>query len=204
VGAILVAWFPGQEFGGALADVMLGVVEPGGRLPTTWPSSEDGLPSTQPAGGVLSYDEGLFIGYRAYDRDGRTPHYPFGHGLGYTTWSYDAIEAPAEAAPGDDLSVTVHVTNAGARRGREVVQLYASRSDGRIERPLRWLAGFAPVEAEAGATVTATVTVPARAFEHWDAVAGGWTVEPGTFGLTAGPSSADLARSTRVTIAPAA
>ena len=102
VAAILVAWFPGQEFGNALADVVLGDSEPGGRLPTTWPSSEDGLPSTQPADGVLAYDEGLFIGYRAYDRDGRTPHYPFGHGLGYTTWSYDAIDAPAEAAPGDD------------------------------------------------------------------------------------------------------
>ena len=140
---------------------------------------------------MLDYDEGLFIGYRAYDRDGRTPHYPFGHGLGYTTWSYDAIDAPAEAAPGDDLTVTVRVTNTGARRGREVVQLYASRADGRVERPVRWLAGFAPVEAEAGATVTATVTVPARAFEHWDA--GGWTVEPGTFGLSAGPLSAPVA-----------
>ena len=149
VAAILVAWFPGQEFGNALADVVLGVAEPGGRLPTTWPGSEDGLPSTQPVDGVLSYDEGLFIGYRAYDRDGRTPHYPFGHGLGYTTWSYDAIEAPAEAAPAT-ISVTVRVSNTGTRRGREVVQLYASRADGGVERPVRWLAGFAPVEAEAG------------------------------------------------------
>jgi beta-glucosidase len=201
VAAILVAWFPGQEFGNALADVMLGLSEPGGRLPTTWPSGEEGLPSTQPADGVLTYDEGLFIGYRAYDRDGRTPRYPFGHGLGYTTWSYDAIEAPAEAAPGEDLSVTVRVSNTGTRRGGEVVQLYASRADGRVERPVRWLAGFAPVEAGAGQTVTATVTVRARVFEHWDAAAGGWTVEPGTFGLSAGRSSADLALSTQVGIA---
>ena len=130
------------------------------------------------------------------------PHFPFGHGLGYTTWSYDAIEAPAEAAAGDDLSVTVGVSNTGTRRGREVVQLYAGRADGSVERPVRWLAGFAPVEAQAGETVTVTVTVPARAFEHWDAAAGGWTVEPGTFGLSAGPSSADLALSTQVVIAP--
>jgi beta-glucosidase len=202
VAAILIAWFPGQEFGNALADVVLGVSEPGGRLPTTWPSSEEGLPSTQPVDGVLPYDEGLFIGYRAYDRDGRTPRYPFGHGLGYTTWSYDAIDAPAQAARGDDLSVTVRVSNTGTRRGREVVQLYASRANGRVERPVRWLAGFAPVEADAGETVTATVTVPARAFEHWDAAARSWTVEPGTFTLAAGPSSADPALSTQVAIAP--
>jgi beta-glucosidase len=202
VAAILVAWFPGQEFGNALADVMLGVSEPGGRLPTTWPSNEEGLPSTQPVDGILPYDEGLFIGYRAYDRDGRTPRYPFGHGLGYTTWSYDAIDAPAAAAPGGDVSVGVHVTNTGTRRGREVVQLYASRADGRVERPVRWLAGFATVDAEAGETVAATVTVPARAFEHWDAAAGGWTVEPGTFGLAAGRTSADLALVAHVALAP--
>lgn len=199
VAAILVAWFPGQEFGNALADVTLGISEPGGRLPTTWPSNEDGLPSTQPVDGVLAYDEGLFVGYRAHDRGGRTPHYAFGHGLGYTTWRYDAIDAPAQVAPGHDLSVTVRVSNTGTRRGREVVQLYASRPDGRVERPVRWLAGFAPVDAEAGATMTATVTVPARAFEHWDER---WTVEPGTFALAAGPSSAHPALSTQVTIAP--
>jgi beta-glucosidase len=198
VAAVLVAWFPGQECGNALADVLLGVSEPGGRLPTTWPGSEEGLPSTRPVDGVLRYDEGLFIGYRAYDRDGRTPQHPFGHGLGYTTWSYDAIEAPAQAAPGDDLTVAVRVTNTGARRGREVVQLYASRADSRVERPVRWLAGFAPIEAEAGESVTANMTVPARAFEHWDAAAGSWTAEPGTFALAAGSSSADLPLSARV------
>ena len=68
--------------------MLLGRAEPGGRLPTTWPASEDGLPATQPSDGVLTYDEGLFIGYRAYDRDGRAPRFPFGHGLGYTTWEY--------------------------------------------------------------------------------------------------------------------
>jgi len=91
VAAVLLTWFGGQEFGNALADVLLGQAEPGGRLPTTWPASEDGLPSTQPDGGVLSYTEGLFIGYRGYDRDGREPLFPFGHGRGYTTWSYDSV-----------------------------------------------------------------------------------------------------------------
>ncbi len=105
VAAVLLTWFGGQEFGNALADVLLGEAEPGGRLPTTWPASEDGLPSAQPDNGVLTYTEGLFIGYRAFDRDGREPLFPFGYGRGYTTWSYDSItvdcdEANALLAPG--------------------------------------------------------------------------------------------------------
>jgi beta-glucosidase len=201
VAAVMLAWFPGQEFGNALADALLGVAEPGGRLPTTWPMTEEGLPSTQPADGVLTYDEGLYIGYRFYDRDGREPRYRFGHGLGYTTWEYAEISAPEQAAAGTGTSVTVLVRNTGSRRGREVVQVYASRPDGDVERPVRWLAGFAAVEAGPGEEVAATVAVPARAFEHWDAEAGGWTVEPGTFGLAAGPSSGVLPVSARTTVA---
>ena len=171
VAAILLVWFPGQEFGNALADVLTGAVEPGGRLPTTWPASEDGLPSTTPQDGVLAYDEGLFVGYRAYDRDGREPLFPFGHGLGYTQWEYLAVE-PA------DGHVTVRLRNAGARRGREVVQVYASRPDSAVERPVRWLAGFAVVEADPGEQVAVDVTIEPRALAHWD---GGWTVEPGEY-----------------------
>jgi beta-glucosidase len=188
VAAVLLAWFPGQEFGHALADVLLGTAEPGGRLPTTWPASEEGLPSTQPVDGVLAYDEGVFVGYRMYDRDGREPRYPFGHGLGYTSWEYVGIEAPDQVAPGEDIPVAVTVRNTGDRLGREVVQIYASRPEGAVERPVRWLAGFAPVDADAGEEVTVSVPVRARALEHWD---GGWVVEPGGFRLAAGPSSAD-------------
>jgi beta-glucosidase len=198
VAAVVLAWFPGQEFGNALADVLLGLAEAGGRLPTTWPSSDDGLPSTQPADGTLSYDEGLFIGYRGYDRDGRTPLYPFGHGLGYTTWEYAAIDAA------DGGTVSVRLRNTGARRGREVVQVYASREDGAVERPARWLAGFETVDADPGEEVTVSVTVPPRAFEHWDVEAGGWALEPGRFRLAAGRSAADQPVSTEITLAPAA
>jgi beta-glucosidase len=179
VAAILLAWFPGQEFGNALADVLTGAVEPGGRLPTTWPASEAGLPSTTPQDGVLAYDEGLFVGYRAYDRDGREPLFSFGHGLGYTRWEYLAVE-PA------DGHVTVRVRNAGARRGREVVQVYASRPNSAVERPPRWLAGFAVVEADPGEEVVVDVTIAPRALAHWD---GGWVVEPGEFRFEAQASS---------------
>jgi beta-glucosidase len=187
VSAILVAWFPGQEFGAALADVLLGFVEPGGRLPASWPSAEVGLPSTQPVDGVLTYDEGLFTGYRGYDRDGRVPLYPFGHGLGYTSWDFASVEVVNGEPTAAEASVVVRLRNSGPRRGRTVVQLYASRPESGIERPVRWLAGFATVEAEAGEEVTAGLTVSQRAFEHWD---DGWTLEPGTFRLAAGLSSA--------------
>ncbi len=95
VAAVLLAWFPGQEFGNALADVLLGRAEPGGRLPTTWPATDAGLPSTRPVRGVLRYDEGLMIGYRDEGRGERKTLFPFGHGLGYSSWEYESIDVPA-------------------------------------------------------------------------------------------------------------
>ena len=171
VAAVLLAWFPGQEFGNALADVLLGVAEPGGRLPTTWPASEAGLPSTRPIDGVLRYDEGLSVGYRD---GGRDTLFPFGHGLGYSSWEYEALDSPPRATPGAAVRVTVELRNTGGRRSREVVQLYASRSDSGIERPVRWLVGFAAVIADPGERVTATLIVPPRAFEHWSVEHSRW------------------------------
>jgi beta-glucosidase len=192
VPAVLLAWFPGQEFGNALADVLLGDAEPGGRLPTTWPVTADGLPPTVPVDGVLTYEEGLFVGYRWYDREDRTPRYPFGHGLGYTTWEYVDVEALEKVGDGENVPVRARLRNTGTRPGREVVQVYASRPDSNIERPPRWLAGFAVVDAGPNVEVTAEVLVPARAFAHWDTAAHAWAVEPGAFTLSIGRSSRDL------------
>src|SRR4051812_11626879 len=191
VPAVLLSWFPGQEFGNALADVLLGVAEPGGRLPVTWPATEEGLPSSRPTEGRLSYDEGLFIGYRWYDRDGREPRYRFGHGLGYTTWEYVSADTTATDDEGG-TAVTVRVRNTGPRHGREVVQVYASRPDSAVERPPRWLVGWATVDAEAGAEAEATVQGAPRAFQHWDEQSHRWTGEGGTFRLLVGPSSGAL------------
>ena len=107
----------------------------------------------------------------------------------------------ARTSPGAAVSVTVAVRNAGRRRSREVVQLYASRPDSGIERPVRWLVGFAAVQADPGQTATATIIVPPRAFEHWSVQAGGWAVEPGMFKLTAGSSSAVLPLSAQIVLA---
>ncbi len=188
VAAVLLAWFPGQEFGNALADVLLGRTEPGGRLPTSWPRGEDVLPTPSPIDGTLRYDEGLFVGYRGYHRDGRAPLYPFGYGLGYSAWAYLSIDVAQEAAAGSDLDVSITVRNTGARRGREVVQVYASRPGSDVERPLRWLVGFAAVDADPNEKITANITVRARAFEHFNAEIGHWETEPGAFRLAAGPS----------------
>jgi beta-glucosidase len=185
--AVLLSWFGGQEFGNALADVLLGDAEPGGRLPMTWPASEEGLPSPRPADGVLDYREGLFVGYRAFDRDGREPLFPFGHGTGYTSWSYDSMTV-ADGPAG--LAVCVQVRNTGPRRGREVVQVYASRPGSAGERPAKWLVGFAAVDADPGETVEVGVLLPERVFQHWSDA--GWVIEPGPFTLSAGPSSASL------------
>jgi beta-glucosidase len=151
----------------------------------TWPSSTEELPSVTPVNGELPYDEGLLIGYRWYLATGRTPLFPFGHGLGYTTWAYEGM-----AVDGD--SVTVSVRNTGDRPGREVVQVYASRPDSEVDRAPRWLVGSAVVDAPAGEVANAVITVGDDNFRHWDSSAHAWMVEPGTYQLHAGRSVVDL------------
>ncbi|MFD3720621.1 glycoside hydrolase family 3 protein [Streptomyces sp. NPDC058674] len=186
VAAVLLTWFPGQEGGAALADVLLGDAEPGGRLPTTWPARFADAPVTEvvPVEGRLEYREGLFIGYRAYEKEGVTPAFPFGHGLGYTDWAYESLEATAD-------TVRVRVTNTGTRRGREVVQVYLAPRQDAVERPASWLAAFAGVEAGPGESVEAEIALPARAFEVWDEDAGGWERIGGTYEVRASRSHAD-------------
>lgn len=186
VAAVLLAWFPGMELGNALADVLLGVVEPGGRLPTTWPARDEDVPvwNTTPEDGVLQYTEGLNIGHRAYLSAGSEPAYWFGHGLGYTTWEYELFDTPVQVREGEDVTVTVRVRNTGAQHGKEVVQLYASRPDSGIERSPLWLAGFSVVRAAPGESVNVAVRVAARAFQHWSTDAHQWQTESGSFRLS--------------------
>ncbi|MFE2283394.1 glycoside hydrolase family 3 C-terminal domain-containing protein [Streptomyces sp. NPDC059443] len=193
VGAVLLTWFPGQEGGHAVADVLLGRVEPGGRLPTTWPATlaEAPVRTTHPVGGQLPYEEGLHIGHRAWLRAGTEPAYWFGHGLGYTTWEFERLGAP-EPLPGGGFEVPVTLRNTGTRGGRQIVQLHLSRPDSAVERPVRWLAGWAAVEAEPGERVTAYVRVPVRALQYWSPGSGCWVTEPGRFEVLAGLSAGDL------------
>ncbi|MFI0356715.1 glycoside hydrolase family 3 C-terminal domain-containing protein [Actinomadura sp. 9N407] len=165
VAAVLWAWLPGQEGGDAIADVITGAAEPGGRLPTTFPVTETGVLSPVPGpDGTLEYSEGTAIGYRHYAPEDVA--YPFGHGLGYTTWEYESM-----TAAGGTAEVTVR--NTGNRRGREIVQCYASGP----ALPVR-LAGFAAAEAGPGETITVPIELDPRL--------------DGPFRLHAGRSIADL------------
>ncbi|MCS5520114.1 glycoside hydrolase family 3 protein [Curtobacterium flaccumfaciens] len=190
VAAVLLTWFGGQEYGNALADVLTGAQEPGGRLPTTWPVAMADVPvlDVTPVDGKVAYDEGVHVGYRAWLRAGTEPAYPFGHGLGYTTWSIEGVSATPTVREGDAVIVTATVANTGARAGKHVVQVYASRAESAVDRPVRWLVGFAPVRLAAGASTEVSIEVPARAFAHWD---GSWQYESGTFTLHVGASVSD-------------
>ncbi|MFZ0529180.1 MAG: glycoside hydrolase family 3 C-terminal domain-containing protein, partial [Propionicimonas sp.] len=184
--AVLLAWFPGQQMGTALADVLTGAVEPGGRMPTSWPSPEAVVaPANLPVDGVVRYDEGLHIGYRAYLRAQLAPAVPFGHGLGYTSWE---LSEPAIAAG----KVVLTVRNTGRRTGSQVIQVYLARPESTLERPLRWLAGFTKVRLAAGEAADVEVDLPERAFQHWDVAAGAWVTEPGDYTVAVGTSVADL------------
>ena len=198
VAALLVMWFPGMECGNALADMLLGREEPGGRLPTTWPVDLESVPvlATTPQDGVLQYDEGLHIGYRAYLRRGTTPAFWFGHGLGYTTWQYEALDATAESA-------RIRLRNTGTRRGKQVVQVYASRPGSVLDRPAQVLAGYAVVRAEPGETVEVEVEVDPRTLRHWDPATRTWQVEAGELVLRTGPHAGDLPLEARVQLVTA-
>ncbi|MHB8612910.1 MAG: beta-glucosidase [Candidatus Dormibacteraceae bacterium] len=203
VAAVFQVWFPGQAFGEALADTLLGVAEPGGRLPVTVPRQEVDSPvlRAHPDAGDLIYREGLLVGYRGYDRTGTEPHFAFGHGLGYTDWTYESMALGADSiTPGDDLQLTVTVRNSGARAGREVVQVYLEAPDDDPRRPIRILVGLGTVEAKAGTTADVRVTVPGRSFAHFDEASADWAWSRGAFNVRAGRSSRDLRLSSEVVV----
>jgi beta-glucosidase len=200
-GAVIYAWLPGQAIGEALADVLLGRAEPGGRLPVTLPAAEADCPvlHARPRDGRLDYAEGLLIGYRGYDAAGIAPLFPFGHGLGYTTWDYESVDgATGTLAPGADAMLRVRVRNTGSRPGREVVQAYVTGAPGDGGRPVRVLGAFGGVTAAAGAAAEVTLRVPARLFAVFDEEAGRWSWPPGEFTVQVGRSSRDLRLSVTV------
>ncbi|MGV8967620.1 MAG: beta-glucosidase [Cellulomonas sp.] len=190
---VLWSWFPGQECGHALADVLLGVTEPAGRLPWTLPAAAADVPvpdAIPDARGRLDYHEGLHVGYRSWERSGRTPAAAFGHGLGWTDWTYDGIDAAP--APDGGVDLTVALRNTGPRAGREVVQAYLEDPGTGPERPVRWLAGFTVVSTPAGQVATAHVRIPRRAFEIWDIETRGWVLPAASYRVRVGRSIRDL------------
>jgi len=199
VGAIVQAWYPGGEGGLAVADVLLGNVNPSGRLPVTWPrrwedSSAFGhYPGTGPDGHV-DYDEGLFVGYRHFDQAGLEPEYPFGYGLSYTTFAYSGLKVTlADAAVANPrVSISATVKNTGRRAGAEVVQLYVGAKAPRASRPPQELKGFQRVELAPGESKQVTLELDGRSFARYDERRHDWTVDPGVFVLRVGGSSREI------------
>ena len=191
VAAVMVGWFGGQEFGSAVASVLLGESEPGGRLTTTWPEREEDVPvlSTTPVDGMLEYREGIHIGYRAWLKSGREPAYWFGDGRGYTAFVLHHVDVAPEVRPGDEIMVRISVENVGAHAGKEVLQVYAERPDSAVDRPTRWLVGFAPVRLEPGDRRAVEISVWSRLFAYW---ANGWEYEQGRYVLKVGTSAVTL------------
>ncbi|GAA4969324.1 glycoside hydrolase family 3 C-terminal domain-containing protein [Yinghuangia aomiensis] len=192
--AVLWAWLPGQEGGNAIADVLTGAAEPGGRLPTTFPADEADVPilATTPVDGRHTYDEGPTIGYRLWAARGAKPAYPFGHGLGYTTWEYRNLRIEGDATAG--LTVTADVANTGSRPGRETVQVYLEPASGELlgrTEPLR-LVGYAPATAAPGEAATVRIPVDADTLARWDADTSGWRVVPGTYRIAVAHSAGDV------------
>ncbi|MEN9473510.1 MAG: hypothetical protein RIS48_230 [Pseudomonadota bacterium] len=195
VPAVLQAWYPGQECGNAIADVLLGAAEPGGRLTQTWPLRESdsvafGQPLNYPGqDGHVRYDEGLFIGYRHYQQRGLQTLFPFGHGLSYTEFEYGPLRGlPSRFKAGDSITVEVPVRNTGRRAGQAVVQLYVQDEACSVQRPLRELKGFAKLQLEAGESGLARLTLTMRAFAFFDDSRAAWVAEAGRFQLQAGVS----------------
>ena len=194
--AVLQAWYPGQAQGEALARVLFGDTDPGGRLPLTFPRDLARTPVTETrqypgTGGRVEYADGVFVGYRGYAQLGIEPLFPFGHGLSYTTFGYDDLEI----GPGgeDDLAdVTVTVTNTGARHGSEVIQVYLGRLPGPVPTPPRRLAAYRKVRIAPGRSERVRLAIPARAASYWDAGTHGWARARGDVELFVGASSGDL------------
>ena len=201
VSAVVLSWFGGQEYGNAVADVLTGAVEPGGRLPTTWPSSLADAPVSAviPTKGVLEYTEGIHVGYKAWLKADRAPAYPFGFGLGYTTWDVTLDAVPETVSTADaSVPVTVVVTNTGHRPGKCVPQVYLARATSSVDRPVRWLAGFATVTCAPGESTAVVIDVPLRSFAYWGD--GAWRYEEGSFEVALGTSVVDVVGQSAVTL----
>jgi beta-glucosidase len=192
--AVLFAYYPGMEGGNAIARILLGRINPSGRLPITLPRRYEDNPTfaTYPGGREVRYGEGVFVGYRWYDAARIEPLFPFGHGLSYTTFAYGRIRAPRSVRPGRAFRVTVPVTNTGNRAGQEVVQLYVCDPQSSVPRPPQELRGFCKLRLGPGRTGRAVFELGERALSFYDPVAKRWVAEPGAFEIRVGPSSRDI------------
>jgi beta-glucosidase len=206
VPAVLQLWYDSQEQGNALADILFGDENPSGKLPTTFPVRLEDNPAyiNYPGeNGKVRYGEGIFVGYRYYDKKKLAPLFPFGHGLSYTKFKYSNLKLSAKSiTPNESFKVQVDVTNTGKVAGKEIVQLYVRDIISTFARPEKELKAFEKVELKPKQTKTITFTLDREAFWYFDAVKNVWSTEPGEFEILVGASSRDIRLNDSVTLAP--
>ena len=223
VPALLHTWYPGQEGGTAVAEILFGKHDPEGKLPITFDRSWEDSPSAPYYYGVpggdttlhtvgangkpldytiqhIKYGDKLMVGYRYWTTEGKQPLFPFGFGLSYTTFSFSNLHVPATAPSGSAVPVSFDVTNTGKAAGAEVAQLYVSDPSAKASRPERELKGFDKVRLAPGATQHVTLNLDARAFSYWDESAHKWTIDPGKFVIRVGDSSENTPLTANLTL----
>jgi beta-glucosidase len=207
VAALLQNWYPGEEGGTALAEVVFGDVNPSGRLPISWEKSLKDNPSFAyyyPTPGTLKipYGDDVFVGYRGYEHNGVQPLFPFGFGLSYTSFKYSGLEIHPAAGAGA-FEVSFDVSNTGKRAGADVAQVYISEDHPHVPRPPQELKGFARFVLEPGETRRVTVPLDARSFTWYDEKAAAWHGDPGTFTVYVSRSSSDSQLEGKITLVQA-
>lgn len=198
VPTIVEAWYGGSEAGNAIASVLVGDINPSGKLPFTFPvklkdNSAHSL-GEYPGDGVnVTYNEGIYVGYRWYEKEDIKPLFPFGHGLSYTTFDYGKVTVDKKVMSyGDKITCSVEVKNTGSRKGCEVVQMYISDKKSSLPRPVKELKGFSKISLEPGETKTVSFTIDEQDLSFYDDAKQKWVAETGVFDVLIGPSSADI------------
>jgi beta-glucosidase len=208
VPALIEAWYPGQEGGTALAEILFGEVNPSGRLPVTFERRWEDNPShdgyyPEPGTNRILYKEGVFVGYRGYEHSGTKPLFPFGYGLSYTTFKYGNLSITPGTTTDGNVRVSFDVTNTGTRAGAEVAQVYVGDAHAKVPRPPKELKGFAKVSLRPGETQRVTVNLDRRSLSYYDVSAKQWRADPGQFEVLVGGSSEQIALRGKLTLAAA-
>jgi beta-glucosidase len=210
VPALIEAWFPGQEGGTALAEILFGDVNPAGRLPVTFERRWEDNPVhdsyyLEPGSNRVVYKEGIFVGYRGYEHNDTKPLFPFGYGLSYTSFKYGNLAVTPASTANGNVSVSFDVTNTGAREGADVAQVYVRNKHAKVPVPPKELKGFQKVSLRPGETRRVTVALNRRSLSYYDTEAKQWRADPGDFEVLVGRSSEqiELHATLTLTAAPA-
>jgi len=186
------AFYPGMEGGTAIAEALLGDINPAGKLAFTWPKRLSDSPSHalgSEDNDNVNYKEGVFVGYRYYDTYHIAPQFPFGYGLSYATFRYSALQVSHD---GSDVEISFMVKNTSARKGAEIAQLYVCPPEGAVRRPIHELKGFTRVSLDPHEARRISLTLHHNDFAYWDTAGNKWKVLPGNYKIEIGSSSRDI------------